>query len=266
MLLLISVTALALDYRGEASRAITHVRHGFDQAISPFQRAAQAALHPVGDVASAAFHYGSLQTENAKLRDENGILQQQLYANAYASKVAAALSALDNLPFVGNLPTVAAQVTDRSTSNFEPTIELDQGWSSGVGDGMPVVGESGLVGTVISASESTATVLLLQDTRQAVGVEDPSGHQYILSGAGADHALTLKSSATESVPVRVGAVVTTTGQTNNNPAALYPAGIPVGVVVTSSAQPGGVATGTVRPFVDTDTLDYVRVIEWLPSA
>ena len=37
-LLLVSVTVLTLDYRGEASRAIGHVRNGFAQVVSPFQR------------------------------------------------------------------------------------------------------------------------------------------------------------------------------------------------------------------------------------
>jgi rod shape-determining protein MreC len=266
MLLLVSLTVLTLDYHGEANRAIGHVRNGFAQVLSPFQRAAQAVLHPVGDVASAAFHYGSLQTQNAKLRQENGALERQLYANAYAARVAKSLAQLDNLPFVGSLPTVQAQVTEGSTSNFELTLELNQGWSSGVGVGMPVVGDSGLVGTILSASSSTSTVLLLQDTRQAVGVQDAVGHSFVLSGGGRGRALAMNAGGTGVAGVKKGTVLTTSGQTNNNPAALYPAGIPVGVVATSSTAPGGVAVGTVTPLVNTDALEFVTVLEWLPSA
>jgi rod shape-determining protein MreC len=266
MLILVSVTVLTLDYRGEANRAIGHVRHGFAQAVSPFQRAAQALLHPVGDVVSAAFHYGSLQTDNAKLRQENGALQRQLYADRYAARISNSLAALGNLPFIGNLPTVHAQVTEASTSNFQLTIELNQGWSSGVGVGMPVVAQSGLVGTIASASASTSTVLLLQDTRQTVEVEDNLGHSFVLRGAGSGDALTMTSGDATARTVARGAILTTTGQTNNNPAALYPAGIPVGTVASSQSAAGGVAVGTVTPLVDANTLDFVTVLEWLPSA
>jgi rod shape-determining protein MreC len=266
ILLLISVTVLTLDYHGEANRGIGHVRNGFAEALSPLQRAAQAVLHPVGDAVSAAFHYGSLQTENAKLREENGELERQLYANGWADSAATTVRALSGLPFVGSLSTIPAQVAEQSTSNFEPTLELNQGWSSGVGKGMPVVGQSGLVGTVLSASESTSTVLLLQDPRQVIGVEDGSGNTYVLSGAGIDTPLTLRSGSATSGSVTKGTVLTTSGQTNDNPAAIYPAGIPVGVVETSAGAAGGATTATVRPIVDDDTLEFVAVLEWLPSA
>jgi rod shape-determining protein MreC len=266
MLVLVSVTVLTLDYHGEANRAIGHVRNAFAQVVSPFQRAAQAVLHPVGDVASAAFHYGSLQTENAKLREQNGALTRELYADGYAARTAKSLTALDNLPFVGTLPTIPAQITERSSSNFESTLELNQGWSSGVGAGMPVVGQAGLVGTILSASQSTSTVLIVQDTRQAVGAEDNTGHAFILSGVGANHALEMKSANASSATVAKGEALVTSGQTNDNPAALYPAGIPVGVVASSSIAPGGVAVGKVTPLVNVDALQFVTVLEWLPSA
>jgi rod shape-determining protein MreC len=266
MLLLVSVTVLTLNYRGEASRAVGHVRNGFSEVVSPFQRAAQFVLHPVGDVVSAAFHYGSLQTDNAKLRQENGALQRQLFANNYAERVAKSLAALDDLPFIGNLPTVHAQVTEESTSNFQPTVKLNQGWSSGVGVGMPVVAQSGLVGTVLSASKSTSTVLLLQDARQSVGVVDNVGHSFVLRGTGSGRSLTMKSGDASAIAVVRGTILTTTGQTNDNPAALYPAGIPVGVVATTQRAAGGVAVGTVTPLVNANTLDFVTVLQWLPSA
>jgi cell shape-determining protein MreC len=118
---------------------------------------------------------------------------------------------------------------------------------------------------VISASASTSTVLLLQDS-SAVGVEDGAGNAFVLSGAGVGNPLTLKSANASSVTIAKRTVLTTSGQTNNNPAALYPAGIPVGVVASSEVAAGGVTTGTVLPLVDDDALQFVTVLEWLPSA
>ena len=50
------------------------------------------------------------------------------------------LSALLNLPFVGNLQTVPAEVTDFAPSDFAATIDISVGRDEGVQLNMPVVG------------------------------------------------------------------------------------------------------------------------------
>ena len=120
--------------------------------------------------------------------------------------------------------------------------------------------------TLRSVLRALSTVLIISDSRQSVGVEDTAGNKFGLTGHGINQPLALTSLSASPKPARVGAVLTTSGQTNGNPAALYPAGIPVGVVATSVAHQGGVASGTVRPIVDVDTLEFVTVLEWLPSA
>ena len=80
------------------------------------------------------------------------------------------LSALLNLPFVGNLQTVPAEVTDYGTSDFAATIDISVGrdrracswtcrwWVPG-----------GLVGQVVQADHHTATVRLITDGQSSVG-------------------------------------------------------------------------------------------------
>ena len=266
MLVLISITVLTLDYHGEASHAIGHIRNGFATALSPIQRGIQATLHPVGDLFSASIHYGSLEAENARLRAENGDLQRELYANTYAEHAAASLKALSGLPFVGSLQAVPAQVAERASSNFASTVEISVGSSEGVGAGMPVVAEQGLIGTVISASSTTAVVQLVDDTRQTIGVADTSGRTFLLSGQGGDEPLSLRSGGATSAAPNVGAELETTGQTNDDPSSIYPAGIPVGIVRSVHAVPGNAVSGTAVPVVNLDTLDFVEVLLWAPSA
>ena len=176
MLVLASVTIITLDYHGEANRAINRTRNVFADAVSPLQRGVQAALHPLGDVVSAPFHYGELQTENDRLRAEIGTLDRELGSQSYAQNLEREVQLLRDVPFAGNLPEVPAMVIVTSTSNFEPTIEIELGSSSGVAVGMPVISGEGLVGTVTGVSGSTATVLLVTDPHQTILVADPSGN------------------------------------------------------------------------------------------
>ena len=74
------------------------------------------------------------------------------------------------MPFVGSLPTVAAQVTALSPTNFAATVDISKGRDSGVMVGMPVVANGGLVGMVIETTPHGATVRLITDVKSLIGV------------------------------------------------------------------------------------------------
>lgn len=269
MLVLASVTILSLDYHGEASHAIGHVRNGVADALAPVQRGVAAVVHPLGDMAAATFHYGQVQTDNQRLRDELGVVSRQLAASEYAQRTEAQIATLTSLPFAGNIPSVPAEVISLPASNFEQTLEIDRGTSAGVGVGMPVVGSSGLVGSVLSAARSTAVVVLITDPHSpAIGVEEQSsGLLFQLQGQGATSPLRLSPYGSSSGTLKKGAYLETNGQTNGAPSAEFPAGIPVGRVASVHVAASGLQTsGSVTPLVDTTSLQYVAVLQWLPPA
>lgn len=268
MLILASITILTLNYHGEANRAVGHFRNGVADALSPFQRGLAATMHPFGDAASAIFHYGELQSDNARLRSQVGQLSMQLAESKYAGNLERQVSLLSALPFAGNIPMLPAEVIAQASSNLELTIELDKGTSSGVGVGMPIVADSGLIGSVLSASANTSTVLLIADTRSSLEVQNQqSGHLFQLQGAGAHHSLALTPYGSSSGSIAKGATLVTEGQTDGSPASAYPAGVPVGDVEKVTTSTSGIfATGDVTPFVDMTGLQYVSVLLWLPPA
>jgi rod shape-determining protein MreC len=262
MLVLASITVITLDYRGEASHAITHVRNGIADALSPFQRVIAAALHPLGDVVSSTFHYGQLQAQNTELRDQVGHLEQQLAAQAYAESRSSALFALDNLPFAPNVARVAAQVISQGTSDFAPEVEIDRGSDQGVGVGMPVVSGAGLIGTVVEAAGSTSWVQLVTSPHSSIGVEDPHTGIYLERGNGAGRPLSIPTT-TPSPPPHVGDLIMTSGED----AGAFPPAIPVGTVRSVHPVPGGLSSEvTITPAVDLGSLQYVAVLQWLQPA
>ncbi len=264
MLILVSLTLLTLDYHGEANKTITNIRNGFQSAISPIQRGIADALHPVGNFFAGAFNYGSLEAQNTALSRELGKADRQLYEQRAEENQIRQVQALDHIKFASNLASVDAPVISQPSSNFEYTLEIGVGTSQGVGVGMPVVGLRGYVGSVLSASSSTAVILLEQDIRTHIGVrftQKSGGSELgVLNGQGDGRPLT----ALVNLPApKKGSIVYTSGLYGE----LYPAGLPVGVVSKVSPASGQLQDNvTVTPLVNVDNLQFVRVLLWEPPA
>jgi len=259
ILLLISVTVVTLDYHGEVSRAIGHVRNGVMDVLSPFQRAADSILHPIGDVFAGAIHYGQLSTQNNQLRAQIGILQRRTALQNYSLAAARQIEILNRLTFT-NISSVDGQVIAPAASNFRRTIEINLGTTEGVGPGMPVVGTSGLIGTIISSTGSASIVELILDAHFGVGVL--LGPTYFRA-TGAGTGLSLEQLQSTSVIPHIGQVAITSGQDNG----AYPPGIPVGAVtsVTKSAS-GQLSRVSISPSVNFTQIQYVTVLQWLAPA
>lgn len=264
IVVLASITALTLNYRGQASHGISRVRSGVADALAPVQRAIARIIHPLGDVVSGALHYGTVQRENAALRQQLAQLANGGAESTYLSERASQVFQLAHLPDSAGVPTLVAPVLLGPSSNFEQTIELGVGTDEGVGPGMPVEEAGGLVGSVLSAGASTSRVLLLTDPRSSVAVRfgvTGTGSVAVLQGQGAGKPLAVTSAS--GLVVHRGEQVLTSGLA----AASYPAGLPVGRVATVSLTAGGLSESvTVTPAATAASAQYVAVLLWTPSA
>jgi len=259
LLVLASIAIITLDYKGQAHGVISGAKRAAHDAFSPVQRGVDAIVHPVGSFLSGAVHGGDLETQNAKLRREIGALQRETLISQAARNQLRALERLDQLPWVGDIPTVTAQVNALSPSDFAATVQLDKGTPSGVADGMPVVGGAGLVGQVTEVWSSGCTVRLVTDVASSVGVRFGSAGNLALvqgSGLGRDLAVNLVAPGTA---LHKGEVLTTSGLQN----AQYPPDIPVAYVKSFSSTPSATQeTVTARPLADLAVLQYVDVLQW----
>ncbi|HET9091007.1 MAG TPA: rod shape-determining protein MreC [Acidimicrobiales bacterium] len=263
ILILASITAITLDYRGPASQALTSVRNGARDAVAPVQRVLSDVFRPVGDFFAGAVNYGAVQADNTELRSELGNLRRLALENQNAEQQLQQLLTVLKLPFLQNSTDVVADVISGPSSNFELTFEIDRGTADGVGSGMPVVAGAGLVGTVVSSGRSTSVVRLITDPRSRVGVRLPDGTIAVADGQGLGNPLTLSEvPASASVPHK-GQLVVTSGLQG----AAFPAGIPVGTV-SSVKDRGGSLTQqiTMKPVAQLAGLQYVAVVQWLPAA
>lgn len=259
LLILTSVTLLTLDFRGVG--VINKLRDGAADAIAPVQSLSDAVFAPVGRFVGGVVHRGRLEEENERLRRENDTLRgAALRADDAERERQALLSQLD-LKGVESVPRVDARVVSTSPSNFELSIQIDKGTDDGVADGMPVVTGAGLVGRVIDASRSRATIRLIVDRDLNVGVRiTSSGDVGVVRGTGFRRPLALDF-VDPAAAASKGDVVVTSGLQQS----IYPPGIPVGTIRSVDTKPGDLEQKiTVEPVVDFDRLAFVAVLLWSP--
>lgn len=74
------------------------------------------------------------------------------------------------LPMPYGFTSIAARVVGYSTDSYNRSITLDAGSASGIKNGMPVMGATGVIGQVISTTPVTCDVRLLTDPQSGVSV------------------------------------------------------------------------------------------------
>ena len=170
LLLLTSVLLLTLDLRGNA--IFDTARTGFSKLLDPFETAADVVTRPVRNAWHGVTHYEEIEAENERLRDQLDAQRGDQVAAQAAIEDFQRLLALNNLPSLGDYPTITATVVGESPSNLDQVIEINKGSNDSIEVGMAVYAPGGLVGKVTApVLPDRATVMLLTDSRYAVGVK-----------------------------------------------------------------------------------------------
>ncbi|MCL6091786.1 MAG: rod shape-determining protein MreC [Actinobacteria bacterium] len=260
--MLLGVTLVTLSERTSTAHYFDRARSLAREVAHPFQSGVHTALQPVGDFIYGALQYRSLEAQNRELRQELE-RAQNTYAQALsAEQEAAQVLAEEHLSFVANIPSVAAEVVQVGSSNYEETVEIDRGSANGVAVGQPVVSAGGLVGSVTLVSAHLATVTLVNDPTSVVGVRDVrSGAIGAAKGEGQGFDLQVEDLNVGDA-VKRGDKMVTSGLSLE----AFPAGIPVGTVASVSSSPGALQLSvSLRPLADLSNLQFVRVLLWSPQ-
>ena len=261
-LVLLSITLITLDFRGE-SGIIDTIRDGATDALAPVRNVADGAFSPLSDAMHGITGYGELEDENAELKERIEQLEgQAMQGEAGRQELQDALALL-GVDFIGDIPTVAARVVGAPVSNFEQTIELDKGTDDGIDVDMPVVSGDGLVGRVVQVSRSRAMVRLITDPGSSVGVRFTRSDEIaIAEGEGAERKMSVGFVET-TIELRRRELAVTSGLNDS----VFPAGIPVGRVDTAKSAPGELQQDvTMNPVADLEHLRFVRVLQRRPEA
>ena len=110
-----------------------------------------------------------LKEENEDLRQKNSELEQSLRELENIKTQNETLREYLNLTEkYGEYKTIPGYVINKDISNYSKTIIINIGKKEGVEENMTVIGDEGLVGHVISVTDSTAKVQTIIDTASSV--------------------------------------------------------------------------------------------------
>jgi rod shape-determining protein MreC len=260
LLVLACLTVITLDAR--SSSPLDPVRSAVGNVVGPMETASATALRPFTDVSGALRSNHGLREDVARLEAENSRLRGQVATAPLDQKRLAELDGLTRTVADTGYSLVAARVVAMGPlQSFSRTVTIDAGTSSGIHEDMTVLNSDGLVGRVVRATRSTATVVLIVDTDSVVGGRLGTSLEVgFLRGRGsADDTGRLELDLVDSsVEPSKDDVVVTWGSKDGVP---YVAGIPIGRVESVVSSPRqSTRHAVIKPFVDFTALDVVGVV------
>lgn len=269
LLVLASLTMITVYFRESPNGSL----HGFQStaasALRPFEIAANRIARPFRDAYGWTADIFHAKSENEKLREDVEQWRQQAIQTASQAQENERLRRLLKLKTTPGYPedfagtTVTASVMSNPVSQFDQTIVIAAGRTSGVRVYDAVVTERGLVGQVTKVLRDTALVTLLSDRESAVTARDhQTGAIGIVRHSQGPEDLLFLDHVYKHKVVNKGDLVITAGlQSGKRLSSFYPRGIPIGVVTkVGQTEVDPFQNVLVMPFVDFTSLDVVQIL------
>ena len=262
LLLLASFTLITLDARGGDDSPLEPVRSAMGNVLGPVESTTAAVVRPFKAVPGFFRTTGGLRGDVARLEAENSQLKGELAGVSVDRNRAAELDGLLATSKTTGYALVPARVVAMGPAqSFSRTVTIDAGTRAGIRPDMTVLNNDGLVGRVLRADRTTATVLLLVDQDSVVGGRLGSSMEVgLLRGRGSvgDDARLRLDLADPSASVARDDVLVTWGSKKGAP---YVAGVPIGRVTAVSSTPRQQSVeAVIAPYVDFTSLDLVGVV------
>jgi rod shape-determining protein MreC len=262
LLVLASLTVITLDARAGDASPLDPVRTAVGELVGPAESATATAFRPFTEIGGSFRTNQDLRTHIARLESDNATLRGKLAATPLDQKRLAELDGLTRTVADTGYSLVAARVVAMGPmQSFSRTVTIDAGTSSGVRPDMTVLNSDGLVGRVVRATRTNATVLLIVDTDSVVGGRLGTNLEVgFLRGRGSvDNTGRLALDLVDnSVEPSKDDLVVTWGSKDGVP---YVAGIPIGRVESVVSSPRQISRlAVIKPFVDFTALDVVGVV------
>lgn len=261
-LLLACATLITLDHQGGEDSPIEPVRRAVGEAFGPVEAGTSAAVRPFTAVPDWFRAKQDLRAELASLEAENSQLRREVQTSGLDRNRLAEFEGLARAASDTGYALVPARVIAMGTrQSFSHTVTIDAGTDAGVHADMTVMNNDGLVGRVIRATRSTATVLLVLDADSVVGGRLGSSMEVgFLRGRGdlGEKGRLDLDLVDDTVVANEGDTVVTWGSEGGTP---YVAGVPIGKVTAVFSSPRETSRrAVIRPFVDFSALDLVGVV------
>lgn len=199
-----------------------------------------------------------LEKENKTLRETNINLSKELSQLKEAKLENLRIKQMLEFRQRTNYRVVTGKIIGKTLIQTRNNITIDIGENDSVKVGMPVITEKGLVGKVIAVSGnfSVAQIILNKDSK--VSAKDQRSRvDGIISWDGEQNRIQMKN-VSKSSDVLAGDVIITSEYSN-----IFPAGIPIGYVISVGTVDNLFKLIEIEPFVNFETLEEVFILKYL---
>ncbi len=192
--------------------------------------------------------------ENTALRDENERLRRWHAAAQGLQSENARLRGLLHFTPKTEATFITGRVIGDSGGAFLRSVLVDIGGRDGVRKGVAAIDGNGLVGRVAEVGQRSARILLITDLNSRIPIlVGENRERAILAGDNSDYAKLAYLRPERSIAADD--LVVTSGH-----GGAFPAGLPVGVVVSTGEGSGSELR--VQPFLTPDRMEFVRLMDF----
>lgn len=178
----LSLLLLVADLR---FHTLEPVRFAVAALLWPLQQAVLLPVEGAGQAGNYFSQLGSLQRENADLRQRQLAQANLLLRQAHLDEENRRLRALLDMQERIDAPARTAEILYAARDPFARRVVIDRGISHGLETGQAVIDDLGVVGQVTRVFPLTSEVTLLTDKNQAIPVQVArNGLRAVLAGAG----------------------------------------------------------------------------------
>lgn len=147
----------------------SHISNAFNNIIMPVQNGFAYLKNKISGNDTFFSDITKLQLENENLKKENKDLQTKVRELEIVKAENQSLKEYVNLKDkYSEYTTMPAQVIQRDLSNYSKVLVINAGKKDGIDVNMAVISEKGLVGHVISVTDTTCKVQTIIDTSSSV--------------------------------------------------------------------------------------------------
>jgi rod shape-determining protein MreC len=259
---------ITVYFRESPNGGLHSVQSAGASALRPFEIAANRIARPFQDAYNWTADVFHAKKENKQLRQDVKDLQQQAIQNSAAAEEVQQLRKILKLkraPAYADYAktAVTAEVLSNPVSQFDQTIVIAAGRTSGIRVYDAVVTDRGLVGQVTKVLHDTALVTLLTDKESAVTAKDhQTGAVGIVRHSQGPEDLLFLDHVFKNKVVDKGDLVVTAGQMSGHRlSSFYPRNIAIGKVTkVGQTDVDPFQDVQVMPRVDFTSLQFVLVL------
>jgi rod shape-determining protein MreC len=221
---------MVVDQRGSS---VAQLRAALSMPLSLLQYAVSTPVQVIDKLGNLVSTHDALVKENLNLKSNELLLKAQVQRLLAIESENNQLKALLRSSAQVRGKVLIAQLLAVDTDPFVNQVVLDKGSREGVFVGQPVLDAEGVMGKIIQVGPMTSRVLLVNDSRSGIPVQNTrNGIRAIVTGDSYTGKLRLMN-VPQTVDIKIGDMLITSGLGEN-----YPAGYPVGKVISVVRDPG----------------------------